>query len=96
MKMTTKSSTAMMSSVTRYYCCMRNYVIVIIEIISRICEKAYCVQNLTMLHILCGNCYFFMLLPNNSFNIYNYQVKLLLLHVVAYICYNCYFCVVKK
>ena len=38
MKMTTKSSTAMMSSVTRYYCCMHNYVIVIIEIISRFCE----------------------------------------------------------
>ena len=44
MKMTTKSSTAMMSSVTRYYCCMRNYVIVIIEIISRICEGLLCAK----------------------------------------------------
>ena len=61
MKMTTKSSTAMMSSVTRYYCCMRNYVIVIIEIISRICEGilrakfdnvAYIMWKLLFLHVV--------------------------------------------
>ena len=55
MKMTTKSSTVMMSSVIRYCCCMCNYVICIIEIISDIiCKPLYCVQSLTMLHIYVG------------------------------------------
>ena len=54
MKMTTKSSTVMMSSVIRYCCCMCNYVICIIEIISTICKPLYCLQSLTMLHIYVG------------------------------------------
>ena len=38
MKMTIKLSTTMMSSVIGNCCCMRNYVIIIIEIVSRICK----------------------------------------------------------
>ena len=60
MKMTTKSSTMMMSSVIGYYYCMRNYVIVIIEIISRICEGLLRAKFDNIAYI-CGNCYFFML-----------------------------------
>ena len=55
MKMTTKSSTAMMSSVTRYYCCMRNYVIVINEFGSRIC-KGLLRATLDNLAYICENC----------------------------------------
>ena len=57
MKMTTKSSTAMMNSVIGYCCCMRNYVIVIIEIVSRIC-KGLLHAKLDNLAYICGNCYF--------------------------------------
>ena len=57
MKMTTKSSTVMMSSVIGYYCCMCNYVIFIIEIISRICKPLYCVKFDNVAYI-CGNCFF--------------------------------------
>ena len=91
MKMTTKSSTVIMSSVIGYCYCMRNYVIFIIEIIIRIC-KGILRAKFDNVAYICGNCFFFRkLLRNKSLNIYNYQVKLLRLHVVAYICYNCYF-----
>ena len=54
MKMTTKSSTAMMSSVIGYYCCMCNYVIVIIEIVSIIC-KGLLRAKLDNLAYICDN-----------------------------------------
>ena len=50
----------MMSSVIGYYYCMRNYVIVIIEIISRICEGLLRAKFDNIAYI-CGNYYFFML-----------------------------------
>ena len=53
-------------------------------------------QSLTMLHIYVETVILTKLLKNKSLNIYNYQVKLLLLHVVAYICYNCYFFVLLR
>ena len=55
MKMTTKSSTAMMSSVIGYCCCMCNYVIYIIEIVSRIC-KGLLRAKLENLAYICENC----------------------------------------
>ena len=54
-RMTTKSSTAMMSSVIGYCCCMCNYVIVIIEIVSRIC-KGLLRSKLDNLAYICENC----------------------------------------
>lgn len=48
-------------------------------------------QSLTMLHIYVETVILTKLLRNKSLHVYNYQVKLLLLHVVAYKCYNCYF-----
>ena len=71
MKMTTKSSKAMMSSVIGYCCCMHNYVIVVIEIISRICKGILRAKFDNVAYIY-YNCYFFVLLRNNNLNIYNY------------------------
>ena len=61
----------MMSSIIGYCYCMRNYVIVIIEIISRIC-KGLLRAKFDNVAYICYNYYFFMLLRNNNFNIYNY------------------------
>ena len=58
MKMTTKSSTMMISSVIEYCCCMCNYVIFIIEIISRIC-KGILRAKFDNVAYICGN-YFFL------------------------------------
>ena len=63
MKMTTKLSTAMMSSVIRYWCCVCNYVIFIIKIISRICKGILRAKfdNVAYIYIyiyICGNCFF--------------------------------------
>ena len=53
--MPTKSTTAMMSSVIGYYCCMCNYVIVINEFGSRIC-KGLLRATLDNLAYICENC----------------------------------------
>ena len=53
----TKSSTMMISSVIGYCCCMCNYVIFIIEIISRIC-KGILRTKFDNVAYICGN-YFF-------------------------------------
>ena len=53
--------------------------------------KVYCVQHWTILHIYVKTVFLFILLRNNSFNITNYHMKLLFLHVVVYICENFYF-----
>ena len=55
MKMTTKSTTGMMSSVIRYCCCMCNHVIYIIEIVSRNC-KGLLHAKLENLAYICQNC----------------------------------------
>ena len=53
--MPTKSTTAMMSSVIGYCCCMCNYVIVINEFGSRICKGLLC-ATLDNLAYICENC----------------------------------------
>ena len=54
MKMTTKSTTAMMSSVIEY-CCMCNHVIYIIEIVNRNCKRLLRAK-LENLAYICQNC----------------------------------------
>ena len=53
--MPTKSSTAMMSNVIGYCCCICNYVIFIIEYVSIIC-KGLLHTKLDNLAYICENC----------------------------------------
>ena len=71
MKMTTKSSTVMMSSVIGYYCCMCNSVIFIIEIISRICKGILRAKFDNVAYIYVETVFLRKLLRNKSLNIYN-------------------------
>jgi len=100
MKMTTKSSKVMMSSVIGYCCCMHSYVIVVIEIISRIC-KGILRTKFDNVAYICGNCYFFILLTNKSFNIGKFLGETVsslccCIYIYIYIYYNCYFFVLLR
>ena len=102
MKMTTKSTTAMMSSVIGYCCCMCNHVIYINEIVSRNCKGLLRakLENVAYIYIyICQNCVSLDVVNKliTLFNIGNYHMKLLFLNGIAYICLECLFVdVVKK